>query len=139
MSVVNGKRDQGKSQLRVLHSAFELCKYTLSIAKNEKVFPKGYRWLLTQKIVDEAIDAMTSINRANAVNVKKASDYEYRRSQQLKAYAHLEALLGLIDLAFNVLAIEARRVEYWTGLVLETEKQLTNWGRSDKQRYAEIK
>ena len=136
MSVISGKRTEGK--LRVLGSAYELCRYTLHIAKNEKIFPKGYRWLLTQKIVDESVDAMCCIKRANAVNVKNHDDYKMRRTWQVEAYAHLEALLGLIDLAFNTLNIEAKRVEHWTGLVLETEKGLVNWGKSDKKRYAEL-
>ena len=135
MSVVSGKRDQGR--LKVLDRSYELCKYTLSIVRNEKVFPKSYRWLLSQKIVDEAVDALGCIKRANATKVQCTSDYEYRHNQQVRAYAHLEALLTLVDLAFNVLNISADRVEYWTGLVLETEKCLTNWGRSDKQRYSE--
>lgn len=136
MSVVVGKRSQGK--LRVLNDASDVVRYTLSSVKNEKVFPKSYRWLLSQKIADEAVDAYALIRRANAVNVKNAKDYEYRRNQQLRAYAHLEALLGLIDIAFNVLNIEARRVEFWTGLILQTENSLKNWARSDKTRYSEF-
>ena len=134
MSVVTGKRSQGK--LRVLNDASQVVRYTLSTVKNEKVFPKSYRWLLSQKIADEAVDAYACIRRANAVNVKNAKDYEYRRDQQLRAYAHLEALLGLVDVAFNVLNIEARRIEYWTGLILTVENSLKNWGKSDKNRYS---
>lgn len=134
MSVVTGKRTQGK--LRVLNDSAEVVRYTLSAVKNEKVFPKSYRWLLSQKIADEAVDSYACIRRANAVNVKNAKDYEYRRDQQLRAYAHLEALLGLVDVAFNVLSIEVRRIEYWTELILKTENSLKNWGRSDKNRYS---
>ena len=134
MSVVTGKRTQGK--LRVLNDSAEVVRYTLSAVKNEKVFPKSYRWLLSQKIADEAVDSYACIRRANAVNVKNARDYEYRRDQQLRAYAHLEALLGLVDVAFNVLSIEVRRIEYWTGLILKTENSLKNWSRSDKNRYS---
>jgi hypothetical protein len=134
MSVVTGKRTQGK--LRVLNDSAEVVRYTLSAVKNEKVFPKSYRWLLSQKIADEAVDSYACIRRANAVNVKNARDYEYRRDQQLRAYAHLEALLGLVDVAFNVLNIEVRRIEYWTELILKTENSLKNWGRSDKNRYS---
>lgn len=136
MSVVTGKRTQGK--LRVLNDSAEVVRYTLSAVKNEKVFPKSYRWLLSQKIADEAVNSYACIRRANAVNVKNAKDYEYRRDQQLRAYAHLEALLGLIDIAFNVLSIEARRIEYWTELILKTENSLKNWGKSDKNRYSGV-
>ena len=136
MSVIKGKRSQNR--LRVLDKAYELCKYTLSILRNEKVFPKSYRWLLCQKIADECVSAMACIKRANSVNVKDKHGYEYRRGQQIRAYAHLEALLELIDVAFNVLAIDARRVEFWTGLVVETETSLISWGKADKKRYESI-
>lgn len=136
MSVVTGDRTQGK--LKVLLDTAELVKYTLSVIKNEKVFPKSYRWLLSQKIADEAVDAYTCIRRANAINVKTHKDFEQRRSQQVKAYTHLEALIGLVDIAFNILPIEGKRIEHWTGLVLTAENSLKNWCRSDAKRYEEL-
>jgi len=94
MSVLKSKRQAGK--LEVLTKAREMCVYTVTICKNEKSFPKRNRWLLTQKIVSEAIDVMSCIRRANSVRVESRKDYEYRRAQQIEAHAHAEALLTLI-------------------------------------------
>ena len=67
--------------------------------------------------------------------VDTASDFEYRRNQQVQAHSHLEALLSLIDLAYTSFGIESNRVEYWTGLVLKADDRLKNWMKSDKARY----
>ena len=117
MSVIKAKRQPGKFE--VLVKVREMCAYTIQICKNEKNFPKRDRWILTQPIVNEALAVMTCIRRANAVRVVRKEDYVYRRSQQVEAFAHAEALLALIDIAYTALGVESCRVEHWTGLILE--------------------
>ena len=77
MSVIKAKRQEGK--LSVLVKAREMCVYTITVCKNEKNFPKRNRWILTQPIVSEALEIMSCIRRANAVNVETKEDYIYRR------------------------------------------------------------
>lgn len=72
MSVVQSKRGEG--QLLVLSKANELSVYTIKICSNEKNFPKHYRWCITNKIVDAAIDISNDANMANSVFVKDSSD-----------------------------------------------------------------
>lgn len=136
MSVPVGKRGEGK--LEVLNDCRILSEYTLRACKNEKVFPKSNRWIITQRLVNECIDAVTCIRRANATLVQTRADYEYRRSEQVKAHAHLEALLTLLDLSYNVLDLESRRVEHWTGLIINTEERLKAWAKSDRERYKKV-
>ena len=133
MSVIKAKRQEGK--LSVLVKAREMCVYTVTICKNEKNFPKRDRWILTQPIVSEALAIMSCIRRANAVNVETKEDYIYRRQQQIEAYSRCEAMLTLMEVAYKVLSIDSERIEYWTGLVIETENLLQRWKRSDKERY----
>lgn len=133
MSVRKGDRTSGK--LEVLNCISVLSSHTIRTCRSEKVFPKSSRWIMAKPIVDECISAFTCVRRANSVLVKTQQDYEYRRSQQVEAHSHLEALLSLIDLAYNAFDIEARRVEYWTGLVLQADELLKSWMRSDKKRY----
>ena len=134
MSVIKAKRKEG--QLLVLSKARTLCAYTITICKNERHFPKRDRWILTQPIVTEALNIMTCLRRANATRVETQMDYDYRRSQQVQAFGHAEALLTLMDIAYEALSIETDRIEYWTGLVLEVEGLLQKWRRSDSSRYA---
>jgi hypothetical protein len=136
MSVVTGKRKPGK--LQVLKLVQELAAYTLRVCKNEKVFPKSYRWLLTQKLVNEAVDTLGCVTRANSVKVETSADYEYRRQQQIEAHAHVNSLLSFVDLAYNVLNIDSRRVEYWTGLAVEADNKILAWANSTKRQYKEL-
>lgn len=93
--MIKAKRQEG--QLVVLTKAREMCAYTVTICKNEKNFPKRDRWILTQPIVTEALSVMSCVRRANSVRVETVEDYTYRRSQQVKAFGHAEALLTLMD------------------------------------------
>ena len=61
MSVRKGDRTQGK--LEVLNLAMNLCTHTLQLCRNEKYFPKSQRWLLTQKIANEAVDALEKMKQ----------------------------------------------------------------------------
>ena len=137
MSVRVGDRQQGK--LQVLNKARVLKRYTLAVLKNDKYFPKSVRWMYAQPIYQEMRAACSCIRRANAVRVSdtnnKENEYKYRRMQQVEAYAHLEALLDLIDDVYLARYISGRQAEHWTQLIVETEEYLMAWVRSDAERY----
>ena len=137
MSVRVGDRQQGK--LQVLNKARVLKRYTLAVLKNDKYFPKSVRWMYAQPIHQEMRAACSCIRRANAVRVSdtinKENEYKHRRMQQVEAYAHLEALLDLIDDVYLARYISGRQAEHWTQLIVETEEYLMAWVRSDAERY----
>lgn len=137
MSVRTGDRTQGK--LQVLDLAMKLCVHTLQLCKNDKLFPKSQRWLLTSKIANEATEAMMCIRRANATMVDEAhyeTRRQYRAGQQMEAHARLASLIALIDVAYGMNStIGGDRVEYWTRLIVETDERLKAWMRSDSKRY----
>ena len=131
------KCDRNEGNLQVLNLSLNLAVYTLQICHNEKVFPKSQRWIMTQRIVNECLDAVTCIRRANAVLVQDEQGRAYRHAQQIEAHSHIGALLSLIDLAHRVFGIELRRVEHWTRVAVETDDKLKAWMKSDKERYKE--
>ena len=135
MSVRKGDRTQGK--LEVLNLAMNLCTHTLQLCKNEKYFPKSQRWMFTQKVANEAVDALTSIRKANATLLDGSEDkYRYRRERQTAAHANLGALYALIDVAYNMNSgLGDDQVKYWTELVRNTDDKLKAWIRSDKKTY----
>ena len=132
MSVRKGDRGEGK--LQVLNKARELKKYSLTIVKSEKNFPKSTRWLYASPIVNEVREACICIRHANSVYVTTEDEYNYRRMEQVKAHAHLDALLDLIDDAYDAGYISGKQVEYWTGLILNTDDLLKAWIKSDKEK-----
>lgn len=135
MSVVKSKRGEG--QLLVITKSNELATYTIRICSNEKNFPKHYRWCITNKIVDSAIDISNNANMANSIFVKDSSDYSLRKQFQTKALASTYALLNMMDISFRTFGIEKSRMEYWTKLVMEVQNMLRNWRKADIERYKE--
>ena len=45
------------------------------------------------------------------------------------------ALLSMMDIAYRTFGIESKKIEYWTGLVIEVQNYLRNWKKSDAERY----
>ena len=133
MSVPAGKRNEQK--LTVLTKARGLCDYTLTICSNENQFPKRQRWTLTNRIVDASLNLMECIRKANTIQVVRECDFLRRREYQQKAMEHAEWMLTLIDLAKTHFSLESKRVEYWTGLVLELETILSAWRSSDRNAW----
>lgn len=136
MSVPKGKRTESK--LQVLVELQALCTYTIQICKNEKHFPKRDRWILTQHIVKAAVEAYAMARKANAVRVVTMDDYKYRRGCQIQCKSCLEALLGLIDIAYMALSLDGDRVEFWTRQVIGAEEKLAAWRAGDRKRYREL-
>ena len=137
MSVRSGDREEGK--LQVLNDSMELCRYTLTICRNEKIFPKSQRWMLTQKIVNTVLDVVACIREANATSLTTGEnadiEYRYRRSKQIEAHALLNSLMTLITVAYEMMNVDGRRVQHWTELVVNTDRRLKAWMKSDKERY----
>lgn len=137
MSVRKGDRGEGK--LQVLNKARELKRYTIGLVKQEKNFPKSTRWIFAAPIIEEVRTACICIRRANSVfvstEVSREDEFKYRRMEQVKAHASLDALLDLIDDAYEAGYISGDQVDYWTGLILKTDDLLKAWIKSDKEKY----
>lgn len=136
MAVVKSKRSEG--HLTVLVKANELAMHTIKVCSNEKNFPKHYRWCITSRIVEAALDINNNITMANAVYVSDKNDYDLRKKFQNKAIASSYALLSMMDIAYRTFSIKSDSIEYWTGLVIEVQNYLRNWKKSDAERYKEI-
>ena len=137
MSVRKG--DRGEGILQVLNKARELKKYSIGLIKQEKNFPKSTRWIFASPIIEEVRSACICIRRANSVfvsnEVSREEEFKYRRMEQVKAHASLDALLDLINDAYDAGYIDGKQVEYWTGLILHTDDLLKAWIKSDKEKY----
>lgn len=136
MSVVKGKRKE--NDLQVIKELRELASHTIKCCGNESVFPKSKRWLYTQRITNEAIDALSCAVRANSIRVSEDDEdntYRYRYMQQVEANAHLESLEVLLSFAYEILPVEGKRIEYWVGLIVSARTKLQAWIRADRKRY----
>lgn len=130
MSVRVGER--GENRLEVLDAARILAAYTINTCKSDKVFPKSQRWIMANRIVNECLDACTSIKKANATRL--AEESAIRKRHQEEAFKSLETMLMLIDIAYNTFDVPTKKVEHWTSLIVNTEIKLKAWKKSDKER-----
>lgn len=121
----------------MLTKALDLASFTAKLCGNEKNFPKKYRWMLTQEIVKTALSVATDIRMANAKNVQSPEEYRSRKTLQLRAYERCEALLTLIEVAWQTIGINDISIEHWTGMIVEVEDGLVSWKKSDRERYKE--
>lgn len=136
MSVVKSKRKSKKQPLQVITKANNLTTHTIRICSNENNFPKRYRWCITSKIVDAAVEIARNATIANSINADSDREmYSLRKKYQTVALANTYSLLTLIDIAYNTFSLEGDKVDYWVGLVEEVQNLLRNWKRSDEQRY----
>ncbi len=133
MSVVKSKQSVGK--LVVITKSHDLAEYTLRICSNEKSFPKRYRWCLTSKIVESAMNINNYVNMANSVFVKDNNDYILRKTYQTRALAESYALLSMIDIAYKTYGLETKRIEYWTGLINEVQNLLRAWRKAEWEKH----
>lgn len=137
MSVVKSKRSEG--QLSVFTKANDLAVYTIKICSNEKHFPKHYRWCITSKIVETALDINNNIIEANTIYVSDAQDYALRKERQQKALAASAALLSMTDIAYRTFGIESGKIEHWTGLIMDVQTAIRNWKKFDAERYKNLR
>lgn len=136
MSVVKSKRLTKKQPLKVITKANELTTHTIRICSNEKNFPKRYRWCITSKLVDSAVEISRNATIANSINAESDPEmYLLRKKYQTVALANTYSLLTMIDIAYNTFSLEGDKVDYWVGLVVEVQNLLRNWKKSDEQRY----
>lgn len=135
MSVEKSKQSAGK--LVVITKARELAEYTLKICANEKTFPKRYRWCLTSKIVESAMNINNGVNMANSVFVKNndESDYILRKRYQTQALAETYALLSMVDIAYRTYSLETARVEHWTRLIYDVQNLIRNWRKAEIEKH----
>lgn len=138
MSVPKSKRSISK--LEVITKANMLASHTIRICSNEKHFPKRYRWCITAKIVEHAIEISSLVNMANSVYINTESenwksDWSLRRGYQVQALAHTYSLLTMMDIAYRTFGIDGSKMDYWTGLVIDVQNLIRNWKKSDENRY----
>ena len=127
---------QDVSKIKFLDDTRLLVKHTITKCTNENTFAKRYRWCITSKIVDSALELYSNVRRANSVYVKTAKDYELRRAYQKRAIAEVDALLGLIDIAYQQFPkFTGDELEYWVKLAKNCLNSLKNWTDSEAEKY----
>lgn len=130
MSVVKSKRTKGR--MEVITKAHQLAEHTMRICSNEKNFPKRYRWCLTAKIVDCAIEINCNLEKANSIFVKTQTDFELRREYMQKALAETYSLHNMMRLSYDIFGFDGDKMCYWVLLLRDTRNLIRGWIKSEK-------
>ncbi len=102
MSVYKSRRKDAAAQF--IADARELRKVTIRVVKR---FPTGYRWIITNNMLELANEVYTNALKANAIYVHKdmsGHDYELRHRYLVMAASSAEALLGEITFCYELVA-----------------------------------
>ncbi len=135
MSVVKSKRGEGKFQLFL--DAMNLCKYTLQICSNKKIFVPEFQNSLTDDIVNKSKNIYLKIWRANNIRVGKNEEEKYKKRKMLQEEAILDCIdfLALIQLAKGVFHLKTKRILYWGEQIIKVRESIKKWRDSDSKRY----
>jgi predicted transcriptional regulator YdeE len=118
-----------------IQAAKELAGYTLRITSNEQRFPKRYRFTVTAKLQEKALDILDKLIMANELYPNSKTEFDTRILYQKKARAGCRALMTLMEVAANAFKVEAGTLKYWTELAATTMRLITSWTLSDKERF----
>lgn len=111
----------------------------MKITSNENNFAPGISQVLLSKIQALAMEVYLNVWNANNVRVDDDLNKWLRRSHlQIEAAEKCNDLLALIYGSQTVYHIRARRIEYWSGLIIEVRNLVRKWNSGDKNRYTKL-
>ena len=147
MSVHKSRRNVAAAQF--LEDAIELRRETLRIVKK---FPKSYRWVCTNNMLELATEIYTNCRKGNRIFVHKdmsERDFDLRHRYLMLAWTAPDALLGeitflygMVDEGNNYLGSRAdynRVFSNWTKLGNTLAARLAAVISSDKERFKRAK
>lgn len=134
MSVIASQRNETK--LAFLDHAEKLVAYTIGICSNEKHFPKRYRWCLTAKIVEAAVNVLTFASKANATYPTSKDDLRLRLRFIGEAIAEISVLISLIPVAAKMFQIDLANnsVAHWLETATYEKTLLVKWRNANLER-----
>ena len=123
-----------KGDLAVISKAKDLCGYVMTVTDKS---PKRFRFTLTSRLQNSALDALELLFRANEVFVAvgdSASVAERLRLQR-RAMTSLRLLAYFAELAMQQGCILPKHYERITRHVFDVQNMLGAWMRSDRRRF----
>ena len=122
-----------KSDLTVIIRTQELCSYILTVTEKS---PKRFRFTLTSRLQNCALDALELLFQANDIYVRvEGSEAAGRRLElQRQAMAKLKLLCYLSELAQKQDCILYRQFEQITRQSADCQNLLGAWMNSDRRR-----
>lgn len=111
-------------------------KYGMGSYINE--YPQWFISKMRDSIWDIMRDMMLSIERAYSIWPVNKAEAEARRVYQDRAISACESLLKELELALDILPVNAEKYHTYVDKILKEESLLKGWRKSDNKRFKDL-
>lgn len=132
-----GEREE-KYGTPVLVAAKELAGFTMRVTMNEKNFPKRYRYSITDKMQNLALEVLTELTQASEIYPDTDYEFALRRAHMKEARAAVRALIALAEVAVATFPVKPSTFAEWARSAANIQKQIAGWIRSDDERFSKF-
>ena len=130
ISVVKSRRTD-KSEMCYL--AYEVEYKVIKITMNEKYFPKRARFIITNKLIDSAMNISANFNAANAIFPNTEEKLKLRERYQTIGKANICVLEHQLNLSVKLFNIPSVVMDDIFSQVSEMKKMYSNWVKSGRK------
>ena len=126
-------RTRKQSELSVIVKAKDLCSYILVVTEKS---PKRFRFTITSKLQNYALNVLENLYRANEVFLEKGNSEAAgkREGYQKQAMTECKLLAYMAQLAMEQQSILPKQYEQITKKTYDVQNLLGAWMKSDKKR-----
>ena len=130
ISVVKSRRTD-KSEMCYLANEVEY--KVIKMTMNEKYFPKRARFIITNKLIDSAMNISANFNAANAIFPNTEEKLKLREQYQTIGKANISALEHQLNLSVKLFNIPSAVMDDIFSQVSEMKKMYSNWVKSGRK------
>ena len=130
ISVVKSRRTD-KSEMCYLANEVEY--KVIKMTMNEKYFPKRARFIITNKLIDSAMNVSANFNAANGIFPTSAVKLIIREIYQIIGKANIAVLEHQLNLSKRLFNIPAAVLDDIFGQIYEMKKMYPNWFKAGKK------
>ena len=130
ISVVKSRRTD-KSEMCYLANEVEY--KAIKMTMNEKYFPKRARFIITNKLIDSAMNVSANFNAANGIFPTSAVKLIIREIYQIIGKANIAVLEHQLNLSKRLFNIPAAVLDDIFGQISEMKKMYPNWFKAGKK------
>ena len=130
ISVVKSRRTD-KSEMCYLANEVEY--KVIKMTMNEKYFPKRSRLVITNKLIDSAMNVSANFNAANGIFPTSAVKLIIREIYQIIGKANIAVLEHQLNLSKRLFNIPAAVLDDIFGQISEMKKMYPNWFKAGKK------
>lgn len=133
MIIVSVPKSQRTDKSDVCYLASQIEFKIVKMTMNEKYFPKRARFIITNKIIDSAMNVSANCFDANAIFPTSQEKLNIREQYQTIGKANLSALEHQLNLVNRLFNIPSALMDDIFSDISELKKMYSNWVKSGKK------